>query len=53
MEKKRALLSSDKLVGLTAMLISLVTLIIFVRQTNIMDKQSRLSSPAVLDGGTK
>ena len=37
-------LSSDKIFGLTAMLISLVTLIIFVRQTNIMDKQSRLSA---------
>lgn len=36
--------TSDKLFGLTAMLISLVTLIIFVRQTNIMDKQSRLSA---------
>ncbi|AKA36369.1 hypothetical protein [Flagellimonas lutaonensis] len=35
--------SSDKLFGLTAMLISLVTLIIFVKQTNIMDKQTRLS----------
>lgn len=44
MEKKRAFLSSDKIFGLTAMLISLVTLIIFVRQTNIMDKQSRLSA---------
>ena len=36
--------NSDKLFGLTAMLISLVTLIIFVEQTNIMDKQSRLSA---------
>lgn len=42
--KKKFTLSSDKLFGLTAMLISLVTLIIFVRQTNIMDKQSRLSA---------
>ena len=37
-------LTSDKIFGLTAMLISLVTLVIFVRQTNIMDKQSRLSA---------
>ncbi len=44
MAKKGAFLSSDKIFGLTAMLISLVTLIIFVRQTNIMDKQSRLSA---------
>ena len=44
-KRKRAFhLSSDKIFGLTAMLISLVTLIIFVRQTNIMDKQSRLSA---------
>ena len=42
--KKKFTLSSDKLFGLTAMLISLVTLIIFVRQTNIMDKQSRMSA---------
>ncbi|NAS13296.1 hypothetical protein [Poritiphilus flavus] len=35
--------NSDKIFGLTAMLISLVTLIIFVRQTNIMDDQSRRS----------
>ena len=41
---KKPFLSSDKIFGLTAMLISLVTLIIFVRQTNIMDKQSRLSA---------
>lgn len=41
---KKKFWSSDKLFGLTAMLISLVTLIIFVRQTNIMDKQSRLSA---------
>ena len=35
--------NSDKLFGLTAMIISLVTLIIFVKQTNIMDNQTRLS----------
>jgi len=44
MSAKKPFLTSDKLFGLTAMLISLVTLIIFVRQTNIMDKQSRLSA---------
>ena len=44
MASKKPFLSSDKLFGLTAMLISLVTLVIFVRQTNIMDKQSRLSA---------
>jgi hypothetical protein len=43
-KKKKIFLSSDKIFGLTAMLISLITLIIFVRQTNIMDKQSRLSA---------
>lgn len=36
-------LSSDKLLGLTAMVISLITLVIFVRQTNIMDEQSKMS----------
>ena len=43
-KKTKTFLTSDKIFGLTAMLISLVTLIIFVRQTNIMDKQSRLSA---------
>ncbi|WP_343486298.1 hypothetical protein [Allomuricauda sp. d1] len=43
-KRNRNFWNSDKLFGLTAMLISLVTLIIFVRQTNIMDKQSRLSA---------
>lgn len=41
---KKKFWTSDKLVGLVAVLISLTTLIIFVRQTNIMDKQSRLSA---------
>lgn len=40
---KKKFWTSDKLVGLVAILISLITLIIFVRQTNIMEKQSRLS----------
>jgi len=44
MAKKKPFWSADKIFGLTAMLISLITLIIFVRQTNIMDKQSRLSA---------
>lgn len=44
MSEKKKFLTSDKIFGLTAMLISLVTLVIFVRQTNIMDKQSRLSA---------
>ncbi|BFP43268.1 hypothetical protein FGF1_41130 [Flavobacteriaceae bacterium GF1] len=44
MARKKSFFTSDKIFGLTAMLISLVTLIIFVRQTNIMDKQSRLSA---------
>ncbi|MEN1784132.1 MAG: hypothetical protein AAGF77_03240 [Bacteroidota bacterium] len=35
--------SADKLFGLSAMMISLITLIIFVRQTNIMEQQSRMS----------
>jgi len=43
-KKKGAFFTSDKIFGLTAMLVSLVTLVIFVRQTNIMDKQSRLSA---------
>lgn len=47
--KKKAVLmkkkfwTSDKLVGIVAIFISLITLIIFVKQTNIMEKQSRLS----------
>lgn len=44
MVKKKSFISSDKLIGLTAMVVSLVTLIIFVKQTNIMDRQSRLSA---------
>ncbi|MGX1930240.1 hypothetical protein [Flagellimonas sp. 2504JD4-2] len=41
---KKKFWSSDKLVGLVAILISLITLIIFVKQTNIIEKQSRLSA---------
>ncbi len=40
---KKKFWTSDKLVGLVAILISLITLIIFVRQTNIIERQSRLS----------
>ncbi|WP_420601721.1 hypothetical protein [Flagellimonas sp.] len=40
---KKKFWTSDKLVGLVAILISLITLIIFVKQTNIMERQSRLS----------
>ncbi|MBX2878123.1 MAG: hypothetical protein KTR30_38745 [Saprospiraceae bacterium] len=35
--------NTDRILGLSAMMISLLTLIIFVYQTNIMRKQSRLS----------
>ena len=35
--------STDKIVAVTAMFISVMTLIIFIRQTNIMDTQSHLS----------
>ena len=34
--------SSDRLLSLVAMFVSLITLIIFVKQTNIMEKESRL-----------
>lgn len=43
-ERSDSFWTSDKLFGLTAMLVSLLTLLIFVRQTNIMDRQSRLSA---------
>lgn len=35
--------NTDRIIGLSAMLISLVTLVMFIYQTNIMHKQSRLS----------
>lgn len=44
MTKESKFWNSDKLFGLSAMLVSLVTLIIFVKQTTIMDRQSRLSA---------
>lgn len=37
-------LTSDKIVSFSAIFISLLTLIIFIRQTNIIEKQSRLSA---------
>ena len=40
---KRKFWSTDKIVAMTAMFISIMTLIIFIRQTNIMDTQSHLS----------
>lgn len=45
MGKKRILfkVNVDKILGLSAILISLLTLIIFIYQTNIIHKQSRLS----------
>lgn len=36
-------ISTDRIIGLSAMLISLLTLIIFIYQTNIIRNQSRLS----------
>lgn len=40
---KKKFWTSDKLVGFTAMFISLLTLYIFIKQTNIMEEQSHLS----------
>lgn len=40
---------TDRLLGLSAMLISLLTLIIFIYQTNIMREQSKLSVKPRLD----
>jgi len=36
-------ISTDRLLGISAMLISLMTLVIFIYQTNLMREQSRLS----------
>jgi len=41
---KKKFWTSDKLVALSALCISLLTLVIFIRQTNIMEKQSHLSA---------
>lgn len=40
---KKKFWTSDKIVGFSAMFISLLTLFIFIRQTNIIEKQSHLS----------
>jgi hypothetical protein len=40
---KKFKLNTDKIIGLSAMLISLLTLVIFIYQTNIIREQSRLS----------
>ena len=41
--------TTDKIVALTALFISILTLIIFIKQTNLMERESRLSSmPYVL-----
>jgi len=40
---KKFNLSTDRMIGLSAMMISLLTLIIFIYQTNLMREQSRLS----------
>lgn len=40
---KKFKLNTDKIIGLSAMLISLLTLVIFIYQTNIIREQSRLA----------
>ncbi|MFK7776204.1 MAG: hypothetical protein AB8F94_29045 [Saprospiraceae bacterium] len=40
---KKFKLNTDKIIGLSAMLISLLTLVIFIYQTNLIREQSRLS----------
>ncbi|MFD2588958.1 hypothetical protein ACFSQJ_18680 [Croceitalea marina] len=42
-------ISTDRLIGVSAMVISLLTLIIFIYQTNIMREQSKLSVKPRLD----
>lgn len=42
-------LSTDRILGISAMMISLMTLIIFIYQTNIMREQSKLSVKPRLD----
>ena len=42
-------ISTDRILGVSAMLISLLTLIIFIYQTNIMREQSKLSVKPRLD----
>lgn len=40
---KKRFWTLDKLIGFVALFVSVMTLIIFIKQTNLMDKQSRLS----------
>ncbi|NKI30923.1 hypothetical protein [Croceivirga thetidis] len=47
MAKKQ--LNTDRILGISAMLISLMTLVIFIYQTNIMREQSKLSVKPRLD----
>lgn len=49
---KKFKLNTDKIIGLSAMLISLLTLIIFIYQTNLMREQSRLSVTPRIAFGT-
>ena len=41
---KKKFWTSDRIVGFSAMFISLITLFIFIKQTNIIDRQSKLSA---------
>lgn len=43
MKRKSKLPQTNRIVGISAMIISLLTLIIFIYQTNIISKQSKLS----------
>ncbi len=45
-------IATDRILGISAMLISLLTLIIFIYQTNIMRRQSKLSVKPRLDFST-
>ena len=44
--------SSEKILGLTAMSISFITLIIFIYQTNLMNRQNHISILPYLDMAT-
>ncbi len=52
MAKEKHRISTDRLLGLTAMMISMVTLIIFIYQTNLMRKQNYISVLPYLDFAT-
>jgi len=43
MKKKKKTLNVDKIIGLSAMFISLLTLLIFLYQTRVISRQARLS----------